>query len=416
MPKKIAEKSAIEIRRLTEPGMHAVGGVAGLHLLVSPSGARSWILRTMVGGKRRDIGLGGFPDISLAKAKERAGQAKDKIQSGIDPVEERRANRDALRASTTKVVTFAEAAKRCHVARASGFRNVKHRADWISSLERYAFPAIGNIQVSAIDESHVMQVLTPIWLTQTETATRVRQRIEAVLDWAKVSKLRSGDNPARWKGNLSVLLPAPAKVAKTSHFRALPWREVPGFMANLSTREGMAAKALEFAILTAARSGEVRLAEWSEVDLKARLWVVPAFRMKTKKIHTVPLSNSAAELLEGLSRDSKFIFPGTKGQALSDMSISAVTKRMGADCVPHGFRSSFKDWARECTAYPDEVSELALAHVNSDATRAAYARSELIDKRRLLMADWERFCRASEAEQSANVTLVGVKRHEQEEY
>jgi integrase len=399
MPKKIAEKSAIEIRRLTEPGMHAVGGVAGLHLLVSSTGARSWILRAMVGSKRRDIGLGGFPDISLAKAKERATQAKDKIQNGIDPVEERKATRDALRASTAKAVTFAEAAKRCHTAHASGFRNVKHRADWISSLERYAFPVIGDIQVSTIDEAHVMQVLSPIWLTQTETATRVRQRIEAVLDWAKVSKLRSGDNPARWKGNLSVLLPAPSKVAKTSHFRALPWREVPGFMVELRRREGMAAKALEFAILTAARSGEVRLAEWSEVDLKARLWVVPASRMKAKKIHTVPLSGAAVELLKGLPRtsESKYIFSGTKGQPLSDMSISAVTKRMGADCVPHGFRSSFKDWARECTAYADEVSELALAHVNSDATRAAYARSELIDKRRLLMADWERFCSEGKA-------------------
>lgn len=399
MPKKIAEKSAIEIRRLTEPGMHAVGGVAGLHLLVSSTGARSWILRAMVGSKRRDIGLGGFPDISLAKAKERATQAKDKIQNGIDPVEERKATRDALRASTAKAVTFAEAAKRCHTARASGFRNVKHRADWISSLERYAFPVIGDIQVSTIDEAHVMQVLSPIWLTQTETATRVRQRIEAVLDWAKVSKLRSGENPARWKGNLSVLLPAPSKVAKTSHFRALPWREVPGFMVELRRREGMAAKALEFAILTAARSGEVRLAEWSEIDLKARLWVVPASRMKAKKIHTVPLSGAAVELLKGLPRtsESKYIFSGTKGQPLSDMSISAVTKRMGADCVPHGFRSSFKDWARECTAYADEVSELALAHVNSDATRAAYARSELIDKRRLLMADWERFCSEGKA-------------------
>lgn len=412
MPKKIAEKSAIEIRRLTEPGMHAVGGVAGLHLLVSSTGARSWILRAMVGSKRRDIGLGGFPDISLAKAKERAAQAKDKIQNGIDPVEERKATRDALRASTAKVVTFAEAAKRCHTARASGFRNVKHRADWISSLERYAFPVIGDIQVSTIDEAHVMQVLSPIWLTQTETATRVRQRIEAVLDWAKVSKLRSGDNPARWKGNLSVLLPAPSKVAKTSHFRALPWREVPGFMVELRQREGMAAKALEFAILTAARSGEVRLAEWTEIDLQARVWVVPASRMKAKKIHTVPLSDAAIKLLKELPRagESKYLFPGTKGQPLSDMSISAVTKRMGADCVPHGFRSSFKDWARECTAYADEVSELALAHVNSDATRAAYARSELIDKRRAMMADWERFCREGKTEQAANVAPIGGRK------
>lgn len=409
MPKKIPEKSAIEIRRLTDPGMHAVGGVAGLHLLVSPTGSRSWILRTMVGSRRRDIGLGGYPDISLAKAKEKAAQAKEKIQSGVDPVEERKATREALRASTAKAVTFAEAAKRCHAARASGFRSVKHRADWISSLERYAFPAIGDIQVSVIDESHVMQVLTAIWLTQTETATRVRQRIEAVLDWAKVSKLRSGENPARWKGNLSVLLPAPSKVAKTSHFRALPWRDVPSFMAELRQREGVAAKALEFAILTAARSGEVRLAEWSEVDLKARKWVVPAARMKANKIHTVPLSDAAIELLKALPRseDTNYLFPGTKGQPLSDMSISAVTKRIGADCVPHGFRSSFKDWARESTKYADEVSELALAHVNSDATRAAYARSELIDKRRLLMADWERFCRSGKTEHPANVASIG---------
>ena len=388
MPKKAKELSATEVRRLTKPGLHAVGGVAGLLLQVTPTGATSWILRTMVGSKRRDIGLGGFPDVPLAMAREKAREAKEQIKQGIDPVEQRRAARAALMGAQAKALTFEEAAIHCHAARSAEFRSAKHARDWLSSLERYAFPALGLLPVADVDMPHHHKALQPIWETRTETATRVRQRIEAVLAWATVSKYRSGDNPARWSGNLDAVLPKPAKISKVKHHRALAWQKIPGFMADLRKMEGMGARALEFAILTAARSGEVRLATWEEIDLDAKLWTIPGERMKAGKPHRVPLSAAAVTLLKELPRLSEYVFTAPRGGVLSDMSISAVTRRMKVDAVPHGFRSSFKDWARSSTAYPDEVSELALAHVNSDATRAAYARDELLPKRTNLMRDW----------------------------
>jgi integrase len=391
MPKKAKELSATEVRRLNKPGLHAVGGVAGLLLQVTPTGATSWILRTMVGNKRRDIGLGGFPDVPLAQAREKARETKEQIKQGIDPVEQRKAARDALIAAQAKALSFKEAAIQCHKARAAEFRNAKHARDWMSSLERYAFPAFGSLPVADVDLPHVLKALQPIWESRTETATRVRQRIEAVLAWATVSKYRSGDNPARWSGNLDAVLPRPAKVSKVKHHRALPWQEIPGFMADLRKMDGMGARALEFAILTAARSGEVRLATWGEIDLGAKLWTISGERMKAGKPHKVPLSDDAMKLLKELPRMGVHVFTAPRGGALSDMSISAVTRRMKVDAVPHGFRSSFKDWARSSTAYPDEVSELALAHVNSDATRAAYARDELLPKRTNLMRDWCRY-------------------------
>ena len=405
MPKKAKELSATEVRRLTKPGLHAVGGVAGLLLQVTPTGARSWILRTMVGNKRRDIGLGSFlpvskkenandnrpAEVTLAQAREKARELKEQIRQGIDPVEQRKAARDALIAAQAKALSFKEAATHCHKARAAEFRNAKHARDWMSSLERYAFPAFGSLPVADVDLPHVLKALQPIWETRTETATRVRQRIEAVLAWATVSKYRSGDNPARWSGNLEAVLPKPAKVSKVKHHRALAWQEIPGFMADLRKMEGMGARALEFAILTAARSGEVRLATWEEIDLDAKLWTIPGERMKAGKPHRVPLSAAAVTLLKELPRLSEYVFTAPRGGVLSDMSISAVTRRMKVDAVPHGFRSSFKDWARSRTSYADEVSELALAHVNSDATRAAYARDELLPQRSRLMVDWAGF-------------------------
>lgn len=392
MPRKARELSPIEVKRdLTRPGLHAVGGVAGLLLQVTKSGARSWILRTMVGSKRRDIGLGGFPDVSLARAREKAREVKDQIKEGIDPVQQRKAARAALMVAQAKELSFKEAATQCHKAREAAFRNAKHRKDWLSSLERYVFPVFGSLPVAEVDLPHILKALEPIWKVRTETATRVRQRIEAVLAWATVSGFRKGDNPARWRGNLDAVLAQPTKVARVKHHRALPWQEVPAFMAELRSAKGLGARALEFAILTAARSGEVRLATWDEIDLDAKLWIVPGERMKAGKPHKVPLSNPVIELLEGLPRLGDYVFTAPRGGALSDMSISAVTRRMKVDAVPHGFRSSFKDWARTSTAYPDEVSELALAHVNSDATRAAYARDELLAKRTRLMDDWCKF-------------------------
>lgn len=406
MPKKARELSALEVKRLTAPGLHAVGGVTGLFLSVSNTGARSWIFRyatpevrySKAGNPfyaRRDVGIGGFPDVPLAQAREKAREMREKIRQGIDPVEERKQARAALLAAQTRSITFEQAARRCHAAKESEFRNAKHRKDWISALERHAFPAIGKMPVTDVDLPHVLKVLEPIWHDRTETATRVRQRLEAVLSWAKVSGHRAGDNPAKWAENLDQVLPAPNKIRKTRHFRALPWQEVPAFMEALRQREGMAALALEFAILTAARSGEVRGAQWDEINQDAAIWTVPADRIKAGKQHRVPLSDDALAVLERTPRmeGSDYVFPAPRGGALSDMTLAAVLKRMKVDATVHGFRSSFKDWARSRTSYPDEVSELQLAHVNSDATRAAYARDELLPQRVKLMRDWARFCR-----------------------
>lgn len=399
MPKIAKSLSPIEVRRLVTPGNHAVGEVPGLLLRVKPTGARSWVLRVKVGDRRRDIGLGGFPGVTLAQARERAREVRDKLWAGVDPVAERQADRDAQRAAQAKELTFEEAARRCHDAKHHEFRSAKHKRDWINSLEMHAFPAIGKMPIARVELAHVLGVLEAIWHTRTETATRVRQRMEATLSWATVGGYRSGENPARWGGNLDAVLPKPNKIKKVAHFRALPYQEVPAFMQELRKREGMGARALELAILTAGRSGEVRFATWSEIDLDRKLWTLPAERMKAGKVHRVPLSDDAVTLLKGLPRiaGTEYVFSSAKGGPISDMTLSAVTRRMGVDAVPHGFRSSFKDWCRTSTRYADEVSELALAHVNSDATRAAYARDELLPQRARLMAEWARYLRAEQA-------------------
>lgn len=402
MPRHAKELTAVEVRQITKPGLHPVGGVAGLLLQVAPSGAKSWILRVSTGERRtsqsgrtfvarRDIGLGGFPTVTLAGARETARELRRQLAAGVDPVADKKAAREALRAARAKRITFAEAAYRCHAAQV--FSNAKHRRDWINSLESHAFPQIGALPVADIELPHVLSVLEPIWRDRTETATRVRGRIEKVLKWAIVSKHRAGDNPAKWKDNLEELLPAPGKVAKVEHHKAIPWTGMPAFMLELRGRQGMAARALEFAILTASRSGEVRGARWDEIDLAGRVWTVPAERMKGRKAHRVPLSCTALELLEALPRmaGSELAFPAPRGGELSDASLGKVLHRMKVEAVPHGFRSSFKDWCRNATAYADEVSELALAHVSSDATRAAYARDELLPKRARLMEDWARY-------------------------
>lgn len=365
-----------------------------MYLKVAPGGSRSWILRAVVGRKRRDIGLGGYPDVSVARAREEAKSCREKIRKGIDPVIERKEAKAALVAAQDRELSFKQAATRCHAAKSPEFRSQKHRADWINALERHAFPVIGNMAVSDIGLSDILRVLEPIWQSKTETATRIRQRLEAVLTWATVSGYRDGDNPARWEGNLKEILPTPSKIMKVRHHPALPWQEIGQFMANLRKREGIAARALEFSILTAARTGEVRGMEWSEVDFDAKTWTVPPERIKAGRRHIVPLSDAALAILKDVPRmeGSDYVFTGAKGGPLSNNTMLALLKRMDVDAVPHGFRSTFKDWARSSTAYADEVSELALAHVNSDATRAAYARDELLPKRQRLMEDWAKYC------------------------
>mgnify|MGYP003380928116 CR=1 FL=1 len=411
MPRRAKELTATEVRRLTHAtstagnlynAMHAVGGVSGLLLQVTPAGGKSWILRTVVGAKRKSYGLGAFPDISLAQARQRSQELKDKIAQGIDPQEERQAAKRTLIASQLSAITFDAAARDYIKMKAKGFRNPRQAQQWEASLKTYASPVIGKVPVREIDLHHIKAVLDPIWEVKTETANRVRARMENILGWCAIHGYRSAENPARWGGYLDEVYPSPERIKKKRHHAALTLADMPEFVANLKKRRGTASRALEFLILTASRTNEVigdkRIGKpgitWGELDLKARVWTVPAERMKTNKTHRVPLSDGALALLKSMPKGEgdSLIFPGPKGEIPSNNFLTALLKRMNADCTAHGFRSVFKDWAREHTNYADEISELALAHVNSDATRAAYARSELIDKRRLLMTDWERFC------------------------
>jgi integrase len=395
VPKLVPELQDLSVRRLTTPGFHAVGGVSGLHLQVLPSGARTWILRVMVAGKRRDMGLGGYPDVTLSKARENAREAKDKIRKGIDPIAERLALKSALASARGAQITFDQAAAKYIEAMSHEWKNAKHQGQWAATLREYASPFIGSLLVSDIKLAHVEQVLSPIWTTKTETATRVRGRIEAVLNWATVRGYRHGENPARWKGHLDKLLPRPSKVAKVEHFAALPWQEVGAFMEKLRERTGTSARAVELAILTATRSNEVRGATWAEIDLGAALWIIPGDRMKASKEHRIPLTADAVALLRALPRieGQEFVFASPRGGRLSDMSLTAVLRRMAVPATVHGFRSTFRDWAAEATNYPRDVAEMALAHSIGDKVEAAYRRGDLFEKRRRMMDDWAKFCR-----------------------
>ncbi|NIC39401.1 integrase arm-type DNA-binding domain-containing protein [Halomonas desiderata] len=392
MPKKARELSAVEVKRLTEPGLYAVGGVAGLQLQVSKTGARSWVLRVTVGAKRRDIGLGGYPDTPLTSAREKAREAREKIQQGIDPVAERRTLRSALLAQQVRDITFEQCAAQVIKKKQAESRNAKHAQQWENTLKAYAYPVLGKMAIADVDLAHVLKVLKPEWETKTETMTRLRQRIEAVIAWATVHGHRSGDNPARWKGNLDAILPKPSKVTKVKHHKALPIDDMGEFMASLRQQKGTAARCLEFVILTATRSNEARGATWDEIDLANRVWVIPANRMKAEKEHRVPLSDRAVALLESLPRVSEAVFSSRRGRPLSENSMSGVLKRMDVGATVHGFRSTFRDWAAERTSYPHHVCEMALAHTIKNAAEAAYRRGDLMEKRAKLMQDWAKFC------------------------
>lgn len=397
MPKKAKELGPLDVKRLVEPGLHAVGGVAGLHLQILPSGGRSWVLRIVIGGKRREVGLGGFPDVPLALAREKAREVREAVQQGRDPIAERAAARSALAAQRGAEITFDECAEKFISAKSAEWKNAKHVAQWSATLTTYASPVVGTMQVRDIELSHVVKILEKddFWTTKTETASRVRGRIEAVLDWATVRGYRKGENPARWKGHLDKVLATPKKVQKVEHHAALPVDEIGAFMRDLREREGIAARALEVLILTAARSGEVRGMTWGEINLDEAVWIVPAERMKAKREHRVPLSSRVIEVLRSLPVVAgELVFPGMReGSPLSDMTVTAVLKRMGrGDLTAHGFRSTFRDWAAERTNYPREVAEAALAHTIENKVEAAYRRGDLFEKRRRMMEDWSRFC------------------------
>lgn len=400
MPKKAKELSALEVSRLTATGFHAVGGVAGLHLQVTQTGARSWVLRAMVGGKRRDMGLGGYPDVTLAKAREKAREARDDITKGIDPIQARQEAKRSLEAARGAEIRFVKAAAAFIDAKSPEWRNPKHTAQWTATLTTYAYPTIGDMQVRDVALPHIINILEPIWQSKTETATRLRGRLEAILDWATVRGYRTGDNPARWKGHLDKLLASPKKLAKVKHHRAVDVADIGQFMTDLRQRDGVAARALEFAILTAARSGEVRGMQWEELDRATKTWTVPAARMKAGKEHRVPLSDKAMAIINTRPtiEGNDFVFASPRGNQLSDMSLTEVMRRMNIDAVPHGFRSTFRDWAAERTNYPREVAEMALAHTIENKVEAAYRRGDLFEKRRRMMEDWAAHCDHAEGQ------------------
>jgi integrase len=430
MPRVAKELGPLDVKRAVHSGgkgndMVAVGGVPGLHLQVTPTGGKTWVLRAATGAKRAEIGLGGYPAVTLAQAREKARETRDKISRGIDPLAERKEARAALALAASRGMTFSEAMDKYLAAKMDAFRNDKHKAQWRATLATYAVPQIGALLVSSIDTAAVLRVLQPIWATKTETASRLRGRIEAVLSWATVSGYRSGDNPARWAGNLKELLPAPDKVAEKDNQPALSIDDAPAWFADLQGREGFGARALEFLALTAARSGEVRGATWEEIDLGKAIWTIPAQRMKMSREHRVPLTPAAVALLQALPRleGNPLVFPAARGGQLSDMTLSATMRRMHEaeieaqrpgfvdrvnkrPAVPHGLRSTFRDWVAERTTYPGEMAEVALAHRISNAVEAAYRRGDMIEKRRRMMADWAAFL--SGAKVAGNVLKIGA--------
>lgn len=393
MPRKAKELTSIEVRRLARPGRWSVGGVDGLALQITDTGARSWVLRLTTGGRQREMGLGSFPTITLAAARDEARRQRALFKSGNDPIALRRAIESAAAAKRAAQKSFAEVAEQYIASHEKSWKNAKHQAQWTATLRTYAEPVIGKLLVGDIRPAHVISVLEPIWTTKTETATRVRSRIEIVLDYAAAHGFREGPNPARWRGNIDAALPKASKVARVRHHAALDVKDVPSFMKQLRAQEGMGARALEFAVLTAARSGEVRGATWSEMDLEGELWTVPAARMKSGREHRVPLSKPAVKLLSALPGDrlrEAHVFPGTKG-SLSDMSLTAVLRRMKVSATAHGFRSTFRDWVSEHTEYSGEVAEMALSHAIGDKVEAAYRRGDLLAKRVALMNEWASF-------------------------
>ena len=399
MPRKAAELSPLSISRLKDPGLWAVGGVSGLYLHVNARGARSWILRVVVGDKRRDMGLGGYPDIGVADARQKAREARLKIEQGVDPILLRKQAKSELMALQATDKTFEQAAGEYIKIHADSWSNDKHRKQWESTLAAYAFPVVGKLSLRHIRQEHILKILEPIWTTKTETATRVRGRMESILDWAKVKGLRSGENPAAWKGHLDHMLPAPTRLKKIEHLTAVPVREMPGFMVKLRQAAGIAAQALEFLILTAARSGEVRGITWQEVSLEDALWIVPAERMKMKKEHRVPLSNRAVDILKSQPRidGNPLVFPAPRGSQMSDATMSAVLKRMNVDATVHGFRSSFRDWCGDYTNYPRDLAEQCLAHGADDPVEAAYRRGDALERRREIMNEWSKFIAGHQA-------------------
>jgi integrase len=409
MARRTERLTALQIGRLKASGNHPDGN--GLYLQIAGN-ARSWVFRYSINGRERYLGLGSLAAVGLAAARQKAADARKLIADGIDPISAKHAARGAAAAEAGNAMTFAACAAAYIKSHGAGWRSEKHAAQWTATLSTYAYPVFGKLAVGDIAVGHVMKVLEPIWTARPATASRVRGRIEAVLGWATARGFRRGDNPALWRGHLQNLLPSPRKVHKVEHYAALAYEDIGEFMNLLRGLGYTASRALQFVILTAARTSEATGARWSEIDLRAATWTIPANRMKAGREHRVPLSSAAIAVLPARppfpNAPDDFVFPGgRKGRPLSNGAMLALLRRMGRDDVtPHGFRSTFRDWAAERTNYPREVAEMALAHAVSDKVEAAYRRGDLFEKRRRLMNEWAAFCGKRRPQSGAKVVTI----------
>jgi integrase len=396
MARTIGKLTALAVAKAKRLGYYSDGG--GLFLQVSAFGSKSWVFRFREAGRLREMGLGATHTIELVEAREKARECRRLRLDGIDPIEARKGVRSQKRLDAAKAMTFKDCAERYIGSHSAGWRSTTHAKQWPSTLGSYVYPIFGSLPVQEVDVGLVLKALEPIWTAKPETASRVRGRIESVLDWATARGYRQGENPARWRGHLENLLPKKSNVQRVKHHAALAYDEIGDFIAQLKQQRGVAAQALAFTVLTAARTGEVVGARWSEINLAERLWVVPAERMKAGKEHRVPLSDAALNILERMQaiRQDDLIFPRSRTRRpISNMAMAMALRRMGrGDLTVHGFRSSFRDWAAENTDFPREVAEMALAHAVSDKVEAAYRRGDLFHKRRQLMDEWSRFCAA----------------------
>lgn len=423
MARQLHKLNPRRVAAINSPGLYGDGG--GLGLRVYPHGGRAWTLRYMISGKAREMGLGNANDVSLARARELAAMARAALAEGRDPLGERAKAEAERAAEDVRATTFETFARTFIHRRKAQWTNEKHCAQWLATLEAYAFPTIGKVAVADIDTGMVLELLNKIWVEKTETARRVRGRIETILDAARIEGKRTGENPARWRGHLQVLLPDPRKVRTVLHHASLGYAALPEFMANLKAQPGEAARALRFAILTAARTGEIIGATWNEIDLERRVWTIPAARMKAGREHRAPLSAQAVAILKqqlDLRKQEKvkhspehYVF-GLPGRGMSNGAMLALLDRMDlrGTITPHGMRSTFRTWVAEQTAYPREVAEAALAHVNTDETEAAYQRSDFFERRRALMAEWAEFaCSPAKAKpQRGKAIAIGARRGE----
>lgn len=407
MAHQIGKLSAVAVSKKKKPGLYGDGD--GLSLQIAKGGSKSWIYRFMLNGKARSMGLGSANTYSLSEAREMAIECRKLSRAGIDPIEDKGKGRALAALEAAKAITFQHAAEKYIETHKIGWRSPKHAEQWSATLNTYAYPIIGSVSVQTIDVALVMRIIEPIWATKTETASRVRGRIENVLDWATAHGYRAGDNPARWRGHMDKMLPERAKVRKVQHYPALPYTDIGEFMSELKKHDGTASKALEFLILTVCRTNEVLKSVPHEFNLEDNLWTIPGERMKASRNHRIPLSAPAKAIVEEFKTAETYIFPGGKsGKPLSNNALLALLKRMGrSDITVHGFRSTFRDWAAEQTNYAREVAEMALAHAIEDKTEAAYRRGDLFEKRQRLMDDWAKYC----AKPKASGKVVPIRKN-----